>query len=300
MRLNHMLYFSAFGISTVLLKRKRPILGTIILTDDCNLSCKHCSVNNIRKTHYPYGNIRQEMQSLYTEGVRILFFCGGESFLWRDGDKDLHFLVRKAKEIGFYIVNVVTNGTLGLNIEGADVIFLSLDGLKKAHNLIRGDTFDKIMANVERTNDQNICIYMAINRLNYQDIRDLAELVRNHPQLKSISFNFHTPYAGTQELSLSEGEKRACIEEIKALIKEGYPIFNLSGSLDFFLKNNWARPCYQCIVMEQGKRYICGRCSEIVGLCTKCGYLFAVEFSLLFSGNWKIIWEVFRTYLKFV
>ena len=36
-----------FGAKTILLRQEKPILGTIILTDKCNLKCRHCSVNNI-------------------------------------------------------------------------------------------------------------------------------------------------------------------------------------------------------------------------------------------------------------
>lgn len=118
-------------------------------------------------------------------------------------------------------------------------------------------------------------------------------------KVKSISFNFHTPYDGTELLSLSYEQKKKCVQEIKSLITEGYPVFNLYSALDNFLENKWARPCYQCMVIENGKTFVCGRCSKIEGLCEKCGYLFAVEFPLLFSGNYKIIWEALRTYLKF-
>ena len=57
------------------------------MTDKCNLHCKHCSVNNITAIVHPYHKIRREMQQLYDMGVRILFFCGGETFLWRDGER---------------------------------------------------------------------------------------------------------------------------------------------------------------------------------------------------------------------
>lgn len=88
-------------------------------------------------------------------------------------------MVKKAREIGFFIVNVVTNGTITLNIDGVDIIFLSLDGLKDAHNLIRENTFDIIINNLAKTENQNICIYMAINQLNYTDIRGLAQLAKD-------------------------------------------------------------------------------------------------------------------------
>ena len=87
MKLSSFIYFAKFGIKTILLQKKDPILGTIILTDKCNLKCKHCSVNNIQSVIYPYEQIRKEMKQLYQMGVRILFFCGGETFLWQDSGK---------------------------------------------------------------------------------------------------------------------------------------------------------------------------------------------------------------------
>ena len=50
--------------------------------------------------------------------------------------------------------------------------------------------------------------------------------------------------------------------------------------------------------MENGKLSICGRCIEVPGLCEACGYFFVAEYTLLFSGNPKIILEMLMTYLK--
>lgn len=86
MKISSFLPLAAFGLKTILFKKSDPILGTIIVTDRCNLHCKHCSVNNITSVLYPYTQIRREMEQLYSMGIRILFFCGGETFLWRDGD----------------------------------------------------------------------------------------------------------------------------------------------------------------------------------------------------------------------
>lgn len=73
MKTSSFLHFAAFGVKTILLRKKEPILGTVILTDKCNLHCKHCSVNNITAIVHPYHKIRREMQQLYDMGVRILF-----------------------------------------------------------------------------------------------------------------------------------------------------------------------------------------------------------------------------------
>ncbi len=115
MKLAHLYHLSVFGLKTILFKRKKAILGTIIVTDKCNLHCKHCSVNNITGVIYPYQQIQQAMLAFYKQGVRILFFCGGETFLWQDSGKTLRDLVTEAKALGFYIVNVVNNGTFPLD-----------------------------------------------------------------------------------------------------------------------------------------------------------------------------------------
>ena len=171
MKLSSFFPLAWFGVKTILFRKKDPILGTVIVTDKCNLKCKHCSVNNITAVIHPYTQIRQEMQQLYNMGVRILFFCGGETFLWRDGDRTLRDIVIEAKEMGFLVVNVVTNGTYPIDLPEADLILLSLDGDRERHNAIRGDTYDRILENIDRATADNICLYMAVNQINKDAIR---------------------------------------------------------------------------------------------------------------------------------
>ncbi len=131
-------------------------------------------------------------------------------------------------------------------------------------------------------------------------VTDFCNMVENTRNLNSISFNFHTPYRLTEDLCLSNEERISVVEDIKKMISLGYPVFIFSSTLDLLLKNTWKRPCPQCIVSENNVRYICGRCSEIPGLCEHCGYLFAVEFSALFNGNIRAIIDMFRVYTRYV
>ena len=300
MKIASFLYFAVFGIQTILRRKKTPILGTVIVTDRCNLSCKHCSVNNITAVIHPYSRIHREMRQLYAMGVRILFFCGGETFLWQDQGKTLRDLVIEAKRIGFLIVNVVTNGTFPLDLPEADLILLSLDGDRERHNAIRGDTYDQIMENIRNATAGNICFYMAVNQINKDAVRDVCRKARDTENVRAVSFNFHTPYPDTQELALSVEEKAACCREIARMMDEGAPVFNLKSAFPYLVHNRFQTPCHQCVVMENGKVSICGRCVDVPGLCEKCGYFFVAEYTLLFQGNPKIIFDMLKTYLKYI
>ena len=300
MKLSSFLYFAKFGIKTVLLRKKDPILGTIILTDKCNLKCRHCSVNNITAVIHPYEQIKQEMKLLYEMGVRILFFCGGETFLWQDSGKNLRDLVVEAKETGFLIVNAVTNGTFPIDLPEADLILLSLDGNREKHNQIRGSTYDTIISNIQQASSDNICFYMAINQINKDTIKDVCQKAMELSNVRAVSFNFHTPYPDTKELALSREEKAGCCAVIARMMKEGAPVFNLKSAFPYLINNTFPTPCRQCVVMENGRLSICGRCIDVPDLCSQCGYFFAAEYTLLFRGNVKIIWEMLRTYLKYI
>ena len=300
MKFSSFVHFASFGVKTILLRKKEPILGTVIVTDKCNLKCKHCSVNNITAIIHPYDKVRAEMQTLYDMGVRILFFCGGETFLWRDGEKTLRDLVIEAREMGFLIVNVVTNGTFPIDLPEADLILLSLDGDREHHNMIRGNTYDTILANIRSATADNICFYMAINQINKNCVDHVCRLARDTANVRAVSFNFHTPYPDTKELALTKEEKASCCATITDMMKEGCPVFNLRSVFPYLIENRFPTPCHQCLVIEDGKISTCGRCIEVPGLCEQCGYFFVAEYTLLFRGNLKVIFDMLRTYLKYI
>ena len=146
----------------------------------------------------------------------------------------------------------------------------------------------------------NICFYMAVNQINKKCIRDVCTTARDTQNVRAVSFNFHTPYPDTKELALSKTEKAKCCDTIKQMMKEGAPVFNLKSAFPYIIENSFPTPCHQCVVMENGKVSVCGRCIDVPGLCEHCGYFFVAEYTLLFRGNLRIILEMLRTYLKFI
>jgi len=285
-----------FGLSTVLLRRRDPIVGSLIVTDRCNLACRHCGVANLRRVDHPFGRLRSDLRSLYAQGVRILLLYGGEPFLWRDGERTLRDVVAEARAVGFPIVQVVTNGTRGLDLPEADLLLVSLDGTREHHDAIRGRTYDRVLAAVTAAPRANVCLYMAVNRVNVDDVEHVAELAAALPTVRAASYNLHTPYPGTEDLTLSPEQRRDVCERIARLIRDGYPILNLAAALPRVADLTAPRPCPQCVIVEDGRQWTCGRCIDIPGLCEQCGFLFAHELSLLFRGDPRVVLEALRRY----
>ena len=141
---------------------------------------------------------------------------------------------------------------------------------------------------------------MAVNQINKDAIREVCQTARDTKNIRAVSFNFHTPYPDTRELALSREEKAACCEVITSMMKEGAPVFNLKSAFPYLVDNRFPTPCHQCVVMENGKLSTCGRCIEVPGLCDQCGYFFVAEYTLLFRGNLRIVWEMLNTYLRYI
>lgn len=294
------LTLAARGLNALLFNRQQPFIGSIILTDRCNLACRHCTVNNITRTIYPLAQIQADLQALFDQGIRILFFYGGEPFLWTDQGLGLRDLVLAARNMGFILINVVTNGTISLQLPEADLILVSLDGSRENHNAIRGDTYDRILDNIRAAATDNIALYMAINRINQGDIAAVCQTARQLPPVRAVSFNLHTPYPGTEYLTLSPAERQACCRQIARLLDQGCPILNLKSALPAIASQTVRTPCRQCVIRENGRQWTCGRCLDVPGLCQSCGFIFPAELSLAFSGHGLVLLDMLKTYIRFI
>ena len=284
----------------MILRRKIPVIASVILTDLCNLHCKHCSVNNIERRIYSYDSIMRDIKTMYDKGARILMLYGGETMLWHDGEKKVSDIICSARKMGYFNCNIVTNGTISLDVPEADTILVSLDGGRDKHDLIRGKTYDTILKNIRKCNTNNICLYMDINKLNKDDIFKVGNLAYHEKNIKAVSFNFHTPYPDTKDLALTRKEKYECYKNIEKMMAAGIPVFNLKSTFPYMINNSFPRPTYQCEVIQEGKTWVCGRCIDIKGMCDNCGFMFVCEYALAFSGNIRVLFDMLFTYLKYI
>ncbi|MCC8173812.1 MAG: radical SAM protein [Odoribacter sp.] len=228
--------------------------------------------------------IREELQYSYDQGSRFVDFEGGEPMIWREGDKNINDLIDLAKEIGFFSATVTTNAQLPFKGCKADSIWVSLDGLGKYHDMIRGEgAFDRLVKNIEESGHPAVSVNMVINRLNHHSVRDTIEFAKNNPAIKSISLNFHTPFQGTEDLFVNWGVRGEVVDEIIKMKKAGYPIMNSVSGLHLMKHNNFKKQCWVSnFIMTDGTRH--DEChGKSAGVCDRCGFCMAGEMWSVFA-----------------
>ena len=175
----------------------RPFFCVYSVTLQCNLRCKHCFVESpyqndkkLREYWSGLGNDLTTEQAKYAIdqldriGISLLHLTGGEPLL----REDIEEIALHAKKKGMYI-SLDTNGTLvtkerAKSLSCFDRIGVSVDGMKEAHDWIRGqNTFEKAVKAIEllkKYSDSIVGIVFTINKMNYRDVENVFEFARSH------------------------------------------------------------------------------------------------------------------------
>jgi MoaA/NifB/PqqE/SkfB family radical SAM enzyme len=279
------LYLVLWFIRCRFLGEKRPLQTVIFITNACNLSCKHCSVYEhqqpISKTT---TQIQEELEYAYQKGSRFVDFEGGEPLLWRDGDKTVNDLILIAKKTGFFSCTITTNAQLSFRDSVADTIWVSLDGTGEVHDAIRGKgAFVQAEKNIATCEHPSVHVNMVINTLNYTNVVQTIEYVKNNPHIQSISLNFHTPYQGTEYLFLEWKEREKIINEIIRMKKAAYPILNSVSGLKLMKHLKFQKQCWisNFILVDGARLPECA--GKTANVCNKCGYSMAAEMKSVFD-----------------
>ncbi len=150
-----------------------------------------------------------------------MYIEGGEPFLWRDNNKSLKDVINLAREIGFRFIVLYTNGNFPITTN-ADTIFISLDGLKHTHNIIRGNTYNRIISNIIKSPHKKLLINYTINKKNEKEIEQFCYEISKIEKIKGIFFYFYTPSHGIDDLYLGFDKIKNIIKRILNLKKTGY------------------------------------------------------------------------------
>ena len=175
--MKEILYGIKYMINYHVFQKKTPLICGLVVTDRCNLRCRHCRLANRGREDLRFEEITTVLKSFYHEGGRNLYLEGGEPFLWHDGQHTLENIVEYAHSIGFLAVIIYTNGTIPLTTK-ADTVFISVDGLEKTHDSLRGKSFSSIMKNIQASGHRSLYINYTINSFNKDEIEEFCEYIK--------------------------------------------------------------------------------------------------------------------------
>lgn len=287
--------FAAHLLAARFLGRKRPLLAGFKVTHRCNCRCVACPFWRMEEGDIPFAAAVDALDRLRAVGVKLLILEGGEPFLWRDGERGLEDLVAEARR-RFVRVGITTNGSLPLESQ-ADVLWVSIDGLEETHDRLRGaGTFQRAIAHIETSSHPRLYANITINRVNCDEVAELIRFLS--PLVRGITLQFYYPYPGTEDLWLERKRRRAVLEQLIALKREGYPLLDSVAALRHLKDNTWH--CHPWLIasvepdgmLTQGC-YLLNR-AEVA--CAKCGFAAHVEMSLAYDLHPAAIrtgWQVF-------
>jgi len=281
------LYLPFWFFKTRILGKKIPMVSVVFITDKCNLKCKHCCIyaqNASAVITKSYEQIEDDLKYCYKQGARFVDFEGGEPTLWREDDKNLNDLIVLAKKIGFFSTTITTNALRDFSDTKADSVWVSLDGLGKFHDEIRGEgSFEKLVANIEKAAHPHLSVNMVVNTLNYTSVDETIEFAKKHPNIEKISINFHTPYENTEHLMLDWDKRIEVIDKVIAYKRKGYPIMNSVSGLKNMKDMSFKKYCFisNFVHINGIKTDDCG--GTALGLCDRCGFSMAGEMNAVMS-----------------
>jgi len=224
--------------------KRSPIFGSADIINVCNLHCGHCYwwLNRKESEELTKQQWKKVIEDKFKkQHIYMVTLVGGEPLLRQD-------VVELFAEEFHRRVCVVTNGTFPIpNIPGIYFYWVSIDGTKNVHDIIRGNgSWDKTRKNVINYVEKNgkmawkdIWISMTINSQNYKTIGKVIEDWQEYSN--KIAFQFHTPFMKNDPLWLPFGKERdAAIDEIISYKENGFNDYIANPKKNLALmKKNW-------------------------------------------------------------
>ena len=230
-----------YGLST-------PLKISMNITKKCNLNCEHCFSDSGKElnTELTKNEIYKIFDEMRENGTFFICIGGGEPFVRKDLLEILDYGIKKQLAI-----SLVSNGLLitnelvqELNQKELDTIWISLDGLERTHELIRGNgTFKKTMAALQilqKTYRSKKGIKVTLNKYNigeYQKLINIAEELK----VNFIRFTTLLPYGRAKDKGLTISQDQYInflseIQQIKSSVEIMHP--NKTNNSKFWVNSN--------------------------------------------------------------
>ena len=293
---------------------KAPVFGGHKLTYNCNLKCKMCPFWKRSSENLSTQKEKQILKQIYDSGVCAVGFEGGEPLL----RKDLPEILAYSRSLPLH-TSLITNGTLLKSrideiapyING--IVFVSLDGLEKTHDQIRGvnGCFKRAIEGINAAKKKvSITINMTIMADNIHEVEETVKLAKDLGV--RIVLSVAHEYCNANASAPEAGEIKKIAKRLIELKKKGYPIMNSISYFRIIAKEkNWqckpwamvnidpngkvVLPCYvhndyassASIFETDIKSGVSGFNWEKIKNCQKCSLHCYVEPSLAVSWDFK-------------
>ncbi len=306
------------GLISNLFDVRAPLFCGHKLTYNCNLRCKMCPFWKRSSKDSDLAREKAILKQIYYSGVCGIALEGGEPLLRNDLVEILAF----SRFLPLH-TSLVTNGTLlesrideiASYING--VVYVSLDGMEKTHDTIRGvgGCFRKAVRGITASREKvSVTINTTIMAENIHEIEDLVMLAKELGIRISVAVAHD--YCNARASAPARQEIRDVAGKLVEMKKKGYPLVNSISYFKVIAKEkNWmCKPWSMVNVGPEGNLvlpcYVRNEYADSVSVfeisiknaisrfdwketqnCHKCSLHCYVEPSLVLS------WD-FRTYLN--
>lgn len=233
-------------------------MAGIEITEKCNLRCRQCYFKKyIKKEENISISFWKEKFKKYRKmGIRFVGFVGGEPSLRYD--------ILELGEKYFPLVFVYTNGQIKISEEYKHRILLSLDGLEKQNDAIRGrGSFETAIRNYK--NDKRVVVCCVLSKINYGGRKELRKFINFFKKNKfyGLTFDFYTPEeGGSDDLVLEKRQKKEIGEVLLCELKRKNNILLMAkGRIENLMEE---KPVVKCPLIKKififsvsGKRKKC-------------------------------------------
>jgi len=257
---------------------RSPIGAAIKITQRCNLRCSHCAWEKKTDDALSFREWKKIIDSLYRKGVAVIAVEGGEPTLHPDARQIVSYIRKR----GMYCI-LITNGTRDISHYNPDVFWISVDGMERTHDEIRGmGNFARVLRTIEANPERKMISLTSLSRRNVKDIEPLCSFLST--RLSGLMFNFTYPYGSIAEETLARRERIAAADVLIRL-KERYPkLLNSTSYLESVGKEKRMHPWLLTTVSSEGR--------EVQGCpvkqleeedCSRCDMGCCIELSKVFE-----------------
>ncbi len=226
------------GLVSNLLGVRVPFFCGHKLTYNCNLRCKMCPFWKRPSADSSLAQEKAILRQIYGSGACGVAFEGGEPLL----RKDLVEILAFSRSLPLH-TSLITNGTLlesrideiAPYING--VVYVSLDGSEKTHDVIRGvnGSFRKALGGICAAKEKaHVTINTTVMAENIDEIESLVGLAKELGTKISVAVAHE--YCNVHSSSPANGKIPKVARRLVEMKRAGYPIVNSIGYLKVMAK----------------------------------------------------------------